>query len=84
MSEIRRAKCDGCAKEVEYSELDGWFSVKTIIATQAVFDDALERQIAGINTPHGDFCSYKCVAEWASNGDILEVLERDTEHGAGV
>lgn len=84
MTAINRVKCDGCDLEVEQGDVDRWLTVKTIIATQATFEDALEKQMSGIDTPHGDFCSYKCVASWASNGDILEDLERDTQHGTGV
>lgn len=84
LSEIHRFHCDGCDREVEYDALSGWFSIKTIIAAQEAFEDAFEKKLAGIDTPHGDFCSYACVAKWAQNGDILEVLDDDAQHGTSV
>ena len=60
-------------------KVDGWFSVKEIVATSAHLQDLEDKILAG-NNPlvYGDFCSLPCLSRWAANAETLRQMEDRT------
>ena len=76
MTNLHQTVCDACEKHAAVGQTDGWFSVKSIIASQAVYESVLTQAMAGTDPLlHGDFCSLKCVANWAMSAAVLAEME---------
>ena len=67
MTTVHLGKCDGCDKTVSLAEVRGWLTVSTVVTTMA----ELANQEPAY---HGDFCSLKCLSEWATNANTLEEM----------
>lgn len=76
MSEKHELICDACDKHVDIYQADGWMQVRTYIASfdfaQTVRSARDDERDDGTN--HGDFCSLRCLSEWANTNDVLRGL----------
>jgi len=69
-------QCDTCEKRVLIKDVGTWYRVATVVATPEHFADLFKA--AEANEPihmHGDFCSLRCLATWATNAAALGDLE---------
>ena len=82
MSKQNVVKCDGCGKTKQTHESTGspWLSVSTA-ASPLEYQSVMERLQQGAEAEslidHGDFCSLRCLGEWALARDLLR--STDTE-----
>lgn len=89
MSEKHLIVCDGCGREEDGHEFEGfWFQVTTVLSSphQESVQEKLARVMTGQSkmsdvADFGHFCSLACLANWASSRAALRALDAEMEAG---
>lgn len=77
MTDMLLVKCDGCERTMPKKDSGGWYEVSVSVTSQSQLDDIQER-VALTGTSgllSGDFCSLRCLAEWALNAQVTQAME---------
>lgn len=77
---IEKLECDNCHVQVMPDDVGGWLRVFTVVGSDEQMQDIAERIERGekpIN--QGDFCTLRCLGEWAFAQELLRDLEGGDE-----
>ena len=77
MTSLQLLKCDACEKSVPTTEVRGWYSVVELVGTTSEYRKRVAKamQRGYSDALGGDFCSLKCLGQWAANAERLQGLE---------
>lgn len=77
MTEVHKIRCDGCEREANATDVDGWWNIQEVVTTreryEKLVEEAHEKGVSGALS--GDFCSLPCIESWARNAEVLKGLE---------
>ena len=72
MTKHHSVECNNCHERADIEEVDGWLSLVTMVGNQ----EALMRRVESEVEPDwGDFCSLRCLGEWAFAQELLRGLD---------
>lgn len=74
MGKLQRLECDNCHTTEDVNNVDGWLAVQTVVGNV----EALERRMEdGVVADYGDFCTLRCLGEWAFAQELLRDLSEE-------
>ena len=77
---IEKLECDNCHTVEDADAITGWVKAMTIVGDPegyARLTEAILRGEEPLNT--GDFCSLRCLGEWAFAQELLRDLSEEVE-----
>ena len=74
MSKHHAVECDNCHAREDIEKIDGWLSVATLVGNQEAMQARMERDD---EPDYGDFCSLRCLGEWAFAQELLRSLDEE-------
>jgi hypothetical protein len=77
MTKHHTVECNNCHTTEELDSVDGWLSTVTMVGNQEAL---MRRMEEDVEPDYGDFCSLRCLGEWAFAQELLRSL--DEEGGA--
>jgi hypothetical protein len=77
---VERLECDNCHVQVGPEEVRNWLRVFTVVGTEEAMMEMANRVEAGERPfDTGDFCTLRCLGEWAFAQELLRDLEGGDE-----
>jgi hypothetical protein len=73
---IEQLECDNCHERVDAGQVYNWSRVFTVVGSEEQMVDLAERMERGEKPLNGgDFCTLRCLGEWAFAQELLRDLE---------
>lgn len=79
MTLLKHYECENCQKRVLMELLSGWLNIRALVGSKEEFERLVE--VDERDLPVGDFCSLRCLGEWALAQDALRGLDGEVTLG---
>lgn len=77
---VEKLECDNCRTQVDASKVAGWLRVFTVVGSEDAMQEYVQRIEAGEKpADSGDFCTLRCLGEWAFAQELLRSMDEGGE-----